>query len=231
MKALLKTLSWDLLIQTRYQILTVSVLVTALYIGMLYAVPMENKDPLLVFLIYSDPALLGFFFIGALVLFERNEGSLHAWVVTPASKNLYLLSKSLSLSLIATLCSFAMAIAGHGWEINYFLLFSGVMLTSVMFTLIGFIAVSQSSNFSSFMVMSAFFLTPLNIPLLQYFGLSEAWFYHLFPSQPVITLLAGAFEPISVGETAIAFGSFAAWIGLFGLIANRLFSSHIIERS
>ena len=72
-KRLLGTVLWDLRLQVKYQILTVAVIVTALYISIFKLLVRGEFDELLVLLIFTDPAMLGFIFIGALVLFEKSS--------------------------------------------------------------------------------------------------------------------------------------------------------------
>jgi len=73
MKRLLATVLWDLRLQVKYQILTVAVIVTILYVAIFKLLVKDEFDELLVLLIFTDPAMLGFIFIGALVLFEKSS--------------------------------------------------------------------------------------------------------------------------------------------------------------
>jgi fluoroquinolone transport system permease protein len=138
MRRLFRTITWDLLLQLRYQIITVAIVITAAYTGVFKLLAKEGFDEVLVVIIFSDPVMIGFIFIGALVLFERGSGTIDALIVTPLRKTEYLLSKVISLGLIATVCSLVMAIAGHGWRLNYFLFLYGTIFTSSIFTLVGF---------------------------------------------------------------------------------------------
>ena len=58
MKNLITALRWDFLRQYRYNIVGIILVVTAMYIGILYFIPLEDKSMLLVFLIFSDPTAL-----------------------------------------------------------------------------------------------------------------------------------------------------------------------------
>ena len=139
MNRLCRTVKWDLLLQIRYRIMTVAIIITAVYTLVFKLLARDGFDEVLVVIIFSDPAMIGFIFIGALVLFEKGSGTIDALIVTPLRKTEYLVSKVISLGLIATVCSLVMAIAGHGWRMNYFLFIYGVSITSSSFTLCGFI--------------------------------------------------------------------------------------------
>ena len=189
MKTILRLIKWDLTLQVRYNILTIAVVISALYILLFKSLPGENLDPLLILLILSDPAMFGVMFIGVLVLYEKDNNTLDALIVTPLKSSQYLWSKAISLTLIAVPIALAIAIFGHGFNLNYFYYITGLVLSSIMFVFIGFIIVSKSNGFNQYIIKFAFCTLPISIPVIGIFDLYQSNIYYLIPSQATILLL------------------------------------------
>ncbi len=81
-----------------------------IYIIAIRALPKAWGDIAVSFMIFSDPAVLGFFFIGGLVMLEKGQGIVDLVIVTPLRIREYVLSKVLSLAIIAIIVSLAIAI-------------------------------------------------------------------------------------------------------------------------
>ncbi|MFC7138024.1 hypothetical protein ACFQRB_19300 [Halobaculum litoreum] len=68
-------LRWDGRLQFRYGFYAVYAVVTVLFGLGLSGLPASVRTDTLVMVLFADPGFLGFYFVGALVLFEKNEGS------------------------------------------------------------------------------------------------------------------------------------------------------------
>jgi fluoroquinolone transport system permease protein len=231
MKRLLRTIGWDLLLQWRYQIITVAIVITVAYTLVFKLLAKDGFDEILVLLIFSDPAMIGFIFIAAMVLFEKGSGTINALIITPLRKREYLFSKAISLGSIAMLCSLVMAIAGHGWRFNYFLFIYGVAFTSFIFTFIGFIGVSRVKSMNQFVIIIPFFLIPFVLPLLNFFNLTNSWMLYLIPTQSFLDLLWSSFSPVATGRIIFAIIYLPIWLGITYYFALRAFERNIIISS
>src|SRR6056297_2213819 len=103
MKTLFRLTLWDLKIQARNGILTVAVVIAAIYTGIFFLLGLRGNDKILVAIVFADPTFMGFIFTGVLVLFEKSSNTLQALVVTPVKIWQYFFAKAISLSLIALL--------------------------------------------------------------------------------------------------------------------------------
>jgi len=231
MKRLITTVLWDLRLEVQYQIVTVATLVTALYVLIFLNIPGEY-DQILVTLIFSDPALLGFMFIGGLVLFEKGAGTLEALVVTPLRVWQYLWAKTISLTLIALPCSVGMAVAGHGWQLHYPYFLLGVVLTSCLFVLIGFIGVARVKTLNQYLIVVPMFLTPFFLPLFNFFGVTNTFWLYLIPSQASLILLeAGLSSEVATEEIIYAITYLLICIGLAYFFARLSYIKYIIWKA
>ncbi len=214
MKKLLHAIRWDLIRQVRYNILGIMAAVTILYIGLLYALPLEDPRPLLIFLIFNDPVVLGMIFIGSVVLFEKSDGTLDALVVTPLENWKYLWSKGISLTCIALLASFAMAIWAMGLDFHWPLLFLAVSISSILYIFIGIIVVWHCRSFNEYILRLAIYFIPLSLPLLNFLHITDTYFWYLFPTQATLILLEATFEPQATWKIIYAFVYLLCCLGL-----------------
>lgn len=227
LRMLLRAIAWDLRLQVRYQIVTIAAIVTLLYVGIFRAIPAARDDKVLVLLVFSDPAMLGFLFIGALVLFERGANTLQALVVTPLSSSQYLWSKAISLTLIAVPCGFAMAFAGHGADFDHLAFLAAMTLTSLLFVFLGFVGVAWARSINAYLLIVPAFFAPVTLPFLDFFGIAQTWLLYLIPSQASLILFQGAFEPRPAGEIVYAVSFLLASLGAAFAWALHSFERHI----
>jgi fluoroquinolone transport system permease protein len=230
MKRLITTVLWDLRLEIQYQIVTIAALITTLYILIFLNIP-GTYDQILMILIFSDPALLGFMFIGGLVLFEKGAGTLQALVVTPLRVWQYLWAKTISLTLIALPCSLLMAWAGHGWQLHYPYFLAGVILTSCLFVLVGFAGVARVKTLNQYLIIVPMFLTPIFLPLLNFFGITNTLWLYLIPSQASLILLEAGFSPeMPVEEILYAITYLLFCVGVAYYFARSSYVKYIIRQ-
>lgn len=193
MKKLKNILLWDLRLLIRYRILNIAIIVAIAYSIMFKGASAYLSDSLVIMLIFSDPAMLGFMFIGALVLFEKSAQTLSAITVTPLKVWQYLWSKIAALTILALPCSITMALTGLEGQIQWHWLLLGVILSSVLFTLLGFIGVLRVDTLNQYLIVIPLFLIPLCVPLLSWFNITrEFCLYYAIPTQASLLLFKAA---------------------------------------
>ena len=229
MNKLLHAIGWELLNQLRNQIITIAIIIGLFYMGMFYLFPEGNFDHIIGFLIFSDPAMLGFMFVGVLVLFEKGVGTIQALTITPMLPWHYLWGKAISLTLLALPASLAMTTIGHGMYFNPFYLILGVSYASLMFVFVGFIGVARTSTLNQYLVFIPLFLTPMLLPALNYFGITHSWIWYLIPSQGALILLEAAFGEVSTGN--LIYALLYPLVGITGLYywARMAYLKHIVK--
>lgn len=224
-------LRWDVQLQMRYGLYTVYAVITMLYVAGVLGVPAEVRPAAVTFVVFSDPVFLGMFFIGALVLFEKGDGVLDALTVSPLGRREYLVSKVLSLTVLALLSSLIVALLGHGLDFDGGLFLLGVVLSSVLFVLIGFIAVARFDTINAYLMTALVYMLPTGFPLLGFIGIDHPLLY-LIPTKATLLLLGGAFGvggPLAGWEFVYAVSYLTLWIGLAAVLADRAFKRHIVQ--
>ncbi|MCR4427204.1 MAG: ABC transporter, partial [Firmicutes bacterium] len=127
----------DMLYQVRYGLYFLRLIVSIFYTTVLRLIPTDIRRGIAAVIILTDPAALGFIFIGAILLLEQGEG-LHSYLsVLPLRTDEYVCTKALSLSMISVLSGLVVAAAGLRGGVNYLLLLMALMVGSTVFTFAG----------------------------------------------------------------------------------------------
>ena len=155
-------MSGDMCYQFKYGFYFLYLVISAFYIAVLLLLPPGVRQLGAALIIWSDPAGLGFFFIGGIILLEKGEGLHSYFSILPVTTGEYLWSKVLSLSVISTLTGLVIASVGLRGEVGYLFLVSGLLAGSALFTLFGLAVGSVSRSVNHYMALGV----PVGIVLL-----------------------------------------------------------------
>ena len=101
----------DMRFQAKYGFYFLYVVLTVIYIAVLFALPENWKEKTAAILIFSDPASMGLFFMGAIVLLEKSQHTTCALAVSPVYATEYVIAKVSSLSAISLVVAAILALA------------------------------------------------------------------------------------------------------------------------
>lgn len=226
---------WEFLLLYRYKIIHISLLSILLYFLTTQAVDsLKAQTQVHSLLLFFDPALIGIMFVGALVLFEKSENVLQALVITPMKIDDYLLSKIISLTILSIISAslfMVLMMIFNGTSFNVAFLGLGIILTSVMLILVGFILVSRVNSINGYLLgMMLGFVVLTFPPLLNLFGIYESPIFFLWPTQASFILFDGVFNAASLEWWEIGYGIFyqLVWIVLLYFYAKKAFYQHIV---
>mgnify|MGYP000091377037 CR=1 FL=1 len=220
---------WDVRLQYRYGFYAVYAVLTVLFVVTLRSIPAGSaRDTALQLLVFADPSFLGFYFVAALVLFEKGQGVVEALVTSPLSTRAYLWSKALSLTLLAVLATTLVTALGYGTDLRWLPVLGGVALTSVLFVFVGFVAVARFDSINAYFMTALAYMTVLGAPVLGLLGVVETPLYYLLPAQPSLVLFEAAVGPVPALELAYAVGYLVVAIGVAAAVARRSFERHVV---
>lgn len=229
-RKLLRCIVWDLHFAFRYNIIAVALVITALYTLILKLVPGAGITEVLVTFIFTDPTMLGFIFIGAMVLFEKDANTLQALTVTPVKPWQYLWSKAISLTLISLFCSTCMAVIGHGFGINFGFFILAVLLSSFLFIFIGFIGVARVKTFNQYIIVIPLFMFPAIFPLADFYGIFKSPLVYLVPTQGSLIIFRTAFETGRWWELFYATGILLISVAFSYYYAKKYFLKYVVGK-
>lgn len=185
----LKLLWGDIRFQLKYGFYFLYAAFTVFYIFLLLLFSSQWKSIAGTIMIYSDPAALGLFFMGAIILLEKSENVINALVISPVKVSEYIVSKVLSLSIISAIVALFLAIvAGHD---NILIIILTVVVTSAIFTLLGIIIGANATSLNKYLISTIPLQIILFIPPIVYlFKPISILRYH--PLTSSIILLSGS---------------------------------------
>ena len=141
----------DIHFQWKYGFYFIYFILTVLYVCGIAALPEHWKTDIASIMIYSDPAAMGLFFMGAIVLLEKSQKVLNAMVVSPVKISEYILSKTVALIAISTVIAMILGfVSGSNQLLS---IAFGTALTSAIFTMLGIIAATKISNLNQFLIV------------------------------------------------------------------------------
>ena len=193
---IVNALKADLRFQFKQGFYLVYILLTLIYMVILGVLPMEWRSTIVPLVLFSDPSMVGFFFIGALVMLEKVQGVLQYVVVTPLRSLEYLLAKVFSLTILAIAATVMITLATYGYDLNWFLLIIGVILTSSFFVLFGFIVAVRCTTLNQYFIRMIPYLMFIVLPCFSLIGFPYDWLFNIFPSVAGLKLVYGAFKGI-----------------------------------
>jgi len=156
----------------------------------------ENLVP--IFLVYLG-SLMGYFIVMAYIFYDKAEGVIRAFAVTPSSMWKYLVSKIFVILTTVVVSSSIITIPVMGGQPNYLLFYIFLIITTFALASLGLLVASFFDSISkAFGVMYAIMIS-LMIPAFSYYipSFDPLWL-RFFPSYP---LLQGFKEILLNGDT------------------------------
>lgn len=213
-------LSGDIRFQYKYGFYFIYLFFTVLYISLLYALPVDWREKAALLMIFTDPAAMGLYFMGAIVLFEKSERVLNSIAVSPVQPIEYVAAKLLSIALISLAVGLIIGICG-GIMANPLFFILGVFLGSCLFSSVGLIVAANIASLNQFMVASIPAEVLINLPAIAWlFGWKPGWLL-LHPGVCII-------EACQNGDKALpAAVILVIWTIIFALLATRIMKRSI----
>jgi fluoroquinolone transport system permease protein len=232
MSRLAATVRLDVLLQLRYGFYYAAAFVTLVWVALIYPLPGSLLDLAVPFVVFTDLAVTGYYFIAGMVLFEKGERTLFALLSTPLRFWEYLGSKLATLTALATVMSLIVAVAAYGFGFDATLFVLGAVFTSLISLLIGFIVIAPFDSISRYLIPSQIPMVVLGVPLLHFFGVWESHLFYLFPTQGSLLLLGGAFgaAPLPAWQAAYSVVYGLAWVGVLAVVARWTFYRYVVAR-
>ncbi|MBK8901167.1 MAG: ABC transporter permease [Anaerolineaceae bacterium] len=239
MSRFLSTMKTDMVVQVRTNLYTIGI-----GAGVLVAVALSQLAspdqlvllvPTLMLLVVGGSTLL---YVSAMIIFEKDEGTLWAMIVSPVRPYEYLWSKIITLTGLATLESVVMIggamlimrFSGGLALPNLPLLLLGIVAIGILYTLIGIILVVRYRSITDYLIPMAGVAVVLQLPFLYFLGWVEHWAFLLVPTSAPTMLMVGAYRPLAGWEWAYGVGGTAVLLIGLTLWAYRAFQTHVIQK-
>ncbi len=209
----IKALLWgDIRFQFKYGFYLIYLIFTILYLGLLFSFPEKWREKAALLMIFTDPAAMGLFFMGAIVLFEKSERVLNSIAISPVKPVEYVLSKLCSIGIISTAVGMILGLGG-GVILNPFIFIYGLFLCSCLFSAVGLIVAAKVTSLNQFIIATLPAEILIIVPAVAWlFGFKKNWLlFH--PGICMIELCSGG-----IHSTPAMF-ILLLWTAIFVIIA------------
>ena len=203
----------------KYGIIFLYCVFTVLYVCLLAAIPATAREATAAVLIFTDPAAMGLFFMGAVVLFEKSQRVESSIGVSPVTVTEYITAKLLPLLTVGLIVSLILAaVAGIG---NIGGIVVGVALSSALFSLCGLIVGANIKTLNGFVIASVPFEIVICVPALLYlFEVLNSPFWTLHPGVAAIQLISGRGGLMPLSALSLIFWCAAGFLICKRAVAN-----------
>lgn len=220
-------------VQWRQRFIHAGVISGLLWLAVLLPMPHHLRVIVEPYVLIGDITIIGYFFIGGSVFFEKQERTLGAVVCSPLRFREYLSVKITVLIAISMFVAVVVVIATNGTEFHPAPLLAGVVLGTLVMLLAGFASALPFSSVSNWFLSTTVPLAVMSLPVLYLMGVWVHPVLYLIPTLGPLLLFAAVFDQVSLAGWqvvyALAYPLFSA-AALYRLSAV-LFERHVIARS
>ena len=183
----------DLRFIVKYGIAFIYVAFTLVYFLILSMINGDAREITASVLIYTDPAAMGLFFMGAFIMLEKSQRVNCSLAVTPVTVNEYIISKAVSLLVPGTIVGgFLCLYAAPG---NFVTAFPAIMAASALFSMCGLICAVNSKSLNGFMIAVIPFEIVICLPAILFvFNVICSDFWIIHPGVAAVRLITGNTE-------------------------------------
>jgi fluoroquinolone transport system permease protein len=210
MTRLAATLRTDVRVQARNGFYAATAVVVVFSILILRWLPAETAALLLPVVLLENALVNTFYFVSALLLLERGEGTFAAQSVTPLRTGEYLGSKVLTLTILSLVESLLIAAAVGGVDRRLVAIAFGISLAAPLFCLAGVALVVRYQAINEFLMPSVLYTALLTLPVLGTFGVGTREWYLAHPIQGPLELMQIE-PPYLAGHVAYSIGYPLLW--------------------
>jgi len=190
---ILNALRADMRFQFKQGFYVVYVAIVLMYLIILHYLPENIVGIALPLVVYSDPSVLGMFFIGGIIMLEKGQGLLQVFTVTPLRTTEYLIAKVLSLSIVSVLATIALTVFSSYHQVNWLLILLATVLTSGIFTLCGVLISAGCRNVNQYLLKTIPYMLLFVLPCFALIWFPTGSWFNVFPSVAALRLMVGAY--------------------------------------
>jgi fluoroquinolone transport system permease protein len=233
MTRLASALRLELTLQVRQKFLHAGVFSGLIWLAVLLPMPASLRPVAEPYVLAGDISIIGFFFIGGIVFFEKQERTLGAIVSTPLRFWEYLAAKLIVLVLISLFVAVTVATIAHGFAYELAPVVIGVVLGTLVMLLVSFISSLPFASVTDWFLAATIPLAVLSLPILYLSGVWPNPVLYLIPTQGPLLLLGSAFDQVTLAPWQVLYAVLYPLVCVAGLCwaAKAAFGHYVIERS
>ncbi|EKD25777.1 MAG: ABC-2 type transporter [uncultured bacterium] len=187
----------DMRFQMKQGIYFVYVIITIMYLIILSFLPADILKIALPLVVFSDPSVLGLFFIGGIILLEKIQGVLMVVVVSPLKTIEYIFSKIISLAVVSVFAAFIITAFSNYESVNWLIFLISTLLTSGIFSLLGIMINAGCETVNQYILKTIPYMLLFVLPCFSLIEFPYSYLFTVVPSVAALRLMIGAYMGIS----------------------------------
>ncbi len=230
----MSALRLEITLQVRQKFMHAAVFSGLIWLAVLLPIPADLRPVAEPYVLIGDVSIIGFFFIGGTVFYEKQERTIGAVVSTPLRFWEYLTAKLLVLLMISLFVALAVTVVADGRGFGPVPLLLGVALGTLVMLLAGFTTALPFSSVTDWFLSAAIPLAFLTVlPVLDYSGAWPNALAYLIPTHGPLLLLGAAFDQLTLAPWQLVYAVLYPVVCIAGLcrLAKAMFVRYVIERS
>ncbi|MGV0741254.1 fluoroquinolone export ABC transporter permease subunit [Mycolicibacterium sp. XJ870] len=224
----------ELTLQYRQKFLHAGIFSGLIWLAVLLPMPHTLRPVAEPYVLAGDIAIIGFFFVGGTVFFEKQERTIGAIISTPLRFWEYLTAKLVVLLSISLFVAIVVSTVAGGFTYRPVPLILGVVLGTLLMLMVGFITSLPFASVTDWFLAATIPLAVMLIPpVIHYSGVWPNPVLYVFPIQGPMLLLGAAFDQVTLSSWQVLYAVGYPLVCLAGLwrAAHMLFDRYVIERS
>lgn len=166
----------DMKFQFKYGFYYLYAFLSVLYIMIVQVMAKDFKDITAQILVFTDPATIGIFFMGAIVLLEKSQRIFPSLLVSPIEFKDYLFGKVMSFAFISVISAAAILYFSPAGITAVSII--TIALGSVFFSILGMIAALNSRSMNDYLLISTLFEIIFCLPgVLYIFSVAKKYLF------------------------------------------------------
>lgn len=233
MKRWVSALRLEVTLQVRQRFVHAAVISGMLWLVMLLPMPMHLRSIVEPYVLIGDITIIGFFFIGGAVFFEKQERTLGAVICSPLRFIEYLSVKILVLTGVSLFIAVLVVITTHGTHFRPAFLVAGVLLGTLVMLLVGFASALPFDSVSDWFLSTVVPLAILSLPVMYMLGVWTNPALYLLPTQGPLLMFLATFDQVSLAPWQVGYAVLYPLVWAVGLyrLARAMFGRYVVERS
>ncbi|MCH9641259.1 MAG: fluoroquinolone transporter permease [Actinomycetia bacterium] len=233
MKRWFSALRWEATTQVRQRFIHAAAISGLLWLAVLLPMPERLRPIVEPYVLVGDITIIGFFFIGGSVFFEKQERTLGAVICSPLRFWEYLSVKITVLMAVSLAVAVVVVGAASGAGIFLLPVVTGVVLGTLVMLLAGFASSLPFSSVSDWFLATTVPLVIMALPILHLSGVWPSPVLYLIPTQGPLLLFGSAFDQLTLAPWQVTYALVYPLVCAAGLywLAKALFGRYVIERS
>ncbi len=229
MSRLATAIRGDFLLQWRFGLVAAGVVVLVTFSVLVWPLDLSAMGFAVPTFVLGNLTVTAFFFAAAMVLFEKDDGTLEALVVTPLRTGEYLASKVFTLTMLALVETVLIVAIAYPGPIALLPLVTGIIASSVAYVLFGFAVVVRYDSITALLFPAVGLNVLWQIPVLASLGIVEHPILYAHPVRAMLVWIEAAIRPLSAIEWVYAVGYCGLTIAVLYRIAQRAFVRFVIR--